>query len=100
MSADERHYSWFARLPENVRLPILRALKPFVLPVHGFVDRWYHTEPRLRLARVAGTALWWKLNDPDDPTRRPGDPTTADEVIDKLYDYASSSKPFKWSERS
>lgn len=88
-----RDVPWFGRLPEPIRVGICKALKPFVFPVWRFVDRWYYTEPRMRLARVAGTAMWWHLLGDEKP--REGDPQTAEEVIDKLYAYADRSKPLE-----
>ena len=77
---------------EGLRVGVLRIVQPFVFPIYRFVDRNYHTEARLRLAKVSGTAMWWRIKG-DDYEFRGDDPRTPDEVIDRLYDYADRAKP-------
>lgn len=89
--------SLFVRLPEPVRVAICKTLAPFVWPVYRFVDRWYYTEARLRLAKVAGTAMWWQLLGDEKP--RKDEPQTAEEVIAKLYEYADRSTPLSEKRR-
>lgn len=92
---DAAQVSRFGRLPEGVRVAICNAVKPVVYPIHDFVERWYHTEESLRLAKVAGLVMWWHLfgEDADEADLRDGDPRTANEVIDRCGEYADRRKP-------
>jgi hypothetical protein len=91
--ASERRLYPLARLPETWRVALLMAIKPIVYPVHDFVERWYMTEGNLRLAKVRGTAMWWHFLG-DEPPRK-GEPQTAEEVIDRLSEFADRSKPLE-----
>lgn len=86
----------FRQLPDDARSTLLRALAPLVFTVHRFVERWYHTENRLRLAHIKGSIMWWQLAGSDDQyPNRPNEPQTVEELLDQLYDYADHRKPLK-----
>lgn len=91
--------SLFLVAPERLRIALLRALKPLVFPIWRFVDRWYYTEPNTRLAYISGSVMWWQLGGHENP--RPHDPTTVEELLDELRDYADRKKPLvpRWSKR-